>query len=389
MVIEQPMSSITWLTPRFIVANRVPPFAIGLAFRIASAAILSRTGRYRFLFAGIGARQLAMTLRHIRGLHAWPSAWVRTAHHYLSAAAEHRRHGAWREAISCQRAAALCYHFAQLFVIDDILRRRALYREAARLFRAVAPLLTPPAEPIAVPWRGFNLPGYLRLPQQPSPRYQPFPLVVFLNGSSTAKEETVHWAQPFLARGIAVLALDTPGSGEAWDQLPAAPGQEDLADALLCFAEGHPALSADRVAVLGLSLRGAYAVQLGAHQPALAAVLAVTPPFLPRPYLKLLHPLVRHDVAFSLGIPPTMLEQLVDRLALSDIAPRLRQPLFVVGAGNDLVVPPAEAVRLYRAAGGPKRLLYLERANHVAFTHLEQWTTVAAEWLADRFALHL
>jgi len=362
---------------RFLIVNRVPLPAIDFALRLASAALLSPAGRYRFLLAGIHPRTLKATLRRIRRLQDWPRAWVRAAHSYLLAAHERAAAGELRAAAELQRVAALCYHFGHVMVLDDLARRRALYTAAARLFRTAAPHLDPAIRPIEVPWRGFALPGYLCVPSD-----RPSPLVVFLNGASTAKEEMVTWAAPFLRRGLAVLALDTPGSGEVADLVPAAPGQEDVGWAIIEAARHLPEVDPKRIALLGISLRGAYAVQLAHTVPEIAAVVSVTAPYDPRPYLDLLGELVRRDVAFAAGVTPGDLARLAPALALDTIAPHLQTPLLVVGAGNDLVVPPQESIRLYRAAGGPKHLAFYERANHVAFTHLEQWTALAATWLA-------
>lgn len=371
------------VSARFLIANRVPLVAIDLTFRVATAAVLSRAGRYRFILGGIGPRQLANTLVRVRGVRSWPVAWVRTARSYLGSARDRRRAGALGDAAEQLRSAALCYHFAQIFELDSVERRRRLYRRAARLFREAAPHLDPPAYPVGVEWRGRPLPGYLRLPEG---GHDPVPLVVLLNGSSTVKEETIGWAGPFLRQGMAVLALDTPGSGEAWDIALGAPGQEDIADAVIAFAADDERLDAARVAVLGLSLRGALAVRLGVYRPDLAAVVAVTPPYDPAPYLPYLHPLVARDVAWSIGVEPADLSRLTAAIALVEPARALRVPLMVVGAGADLVVPPSEALALYRNAAAPKRLLFLEQANHVAFTHLEQWTAAVAAWLAQTFA---
>ncbi|GBD16343.1 2,6-dihydropseudooxynicotine hydrolase [bacterium HR26] len=374
---------VQMLSARYVIANRVPLAAIDLTFRIASAAVLSRAGRYRFLVGGISPRQLAATLARIRAVRSWPVVWVRTARSYLAQARDRQRSGDLAIAAEQQRSAALCYHFAQIFELENLERRRRLYRRAASLFREVAPHLAPPAYPVEVNWRGTPLPGYLRLPESPS---RPYPLVVLLNGSSTVKEETIGWATPFLQRGLAVLALDTPGSGEAWDLALAAPGQEDIAEAILDFTSSTPELDPRRVSLLGVSLRGAMAVQLASYLPQLAAVVAVTPPYDPAPYLPYLHPLVRQDVAWTIGVAPADLPNLASHISLVEPVRALRVPLMVVGAGADLVVPPAEALRLYRAATSPKYLLFLDDANHVAFTHLEHWTAAAADWLAGTLA---
>ncbi|MCX7624103.1 MAG: CocE/NonD family hydrolase [Thermomicrobium sp.] len=362
---------------RFLLVNRVPLTAIDIALRFASAALLSPAARYRFVLAGIHPRTLATTLRRIRRLQDWPRAWVRAAHHYLLEAHERASAGEQRAAAELQRVAALCYHFGHVMVFDDPARRRSLYGIAARLYRDAAPYLDPPVRRVEIPWRDLALPGYLCTPGD-----RPAPLVVFLNGASTTKEEMVNWAHPFLERGIGVLALDTPGSGEVAGLVPAAPGQEDVGWAIVEAARRLPGIDPGRLALLGVSLRGAYAVQLAAALPDFAAVVAVTAPFDPQRYLPALGELVRRDVAFAAGVEPPELARLAPSLSLAEVAPRLRTPLLAVGAGNDLVVPPRESVRLYRAVGGPKRLLFLRDANHVAFTHLEQWTAAAAAWLA-------
>jgi len=365
---------------RFLIVNRLPLAALDVALRLASAAVLSPSGRYRYLLAGIHPRILSATLRRIRRLHDWPRAWVRTAHQYLLAAHERAIAGEQRAAAELQRAAALCYHFGHVLVLDDVVRRRTLYTIAARLYRAAAPHLDPPIRPVEIPWRDSVLPGYLVTPGESRA-----PLVVFLNGASTTKEETVSWARPFLERGIGVLALDTPGSGELASRIPAAPGQEDIGWAIVEAAQHLPGVDGRHLALLGVSLRGAYAVQVAHTVPDFSAVVSVTSPFDPRLYVDALSDLVRYDVAFAVGTTPSELDRLAPALALTDVAPYLRTPLFVVGAGNDLVVPPQESVRLFRAAGGPKRLLFFHRANHVAFTHLEQWTSAVAAWLASVF----
>jgi dienelactone hydrolase len=362
---------------KFLVANRVPLAVLDLVLRLVSAAALSSAGRYRFLLAGIHPRSLTTTLRRVRRLHDWPRAWVRAAHDYLLAAHERAVAGEVRLAAEYQRIAALCYHFAHVLALGDHRYRQQLYTSAVRLFRAAAPHLERSILPIEIPWHGIALPGYLCLPSD-----RPAPVVVFLNGASTVKEEMIGWAQPFLERGLAVLALDTPGSGEIADSVPAAPGQEDVGWAIVEAARTLPGVDPRRIALLGVSLRGAYAVQLAHAVPEFAAAVAVTAPFDPQPYVGALGELVRHDVALAAGVTPEDLPRLAPTLSLEPIAPSLRTPLLVVGAGNDLVVPPSESLRLYRAAGSIKHLLFFERANHVAFTHLEQWTALAAAWLA-------
>ena len=368
------------ISPRFWIANRVSVRLVDLAFRVASANVLNETARNRFLYGGIGAAQLGTTLRRVRGVGNWPVSWVATGRDYLHAARRAEESGDRQAAAEQRAAAALCYHFGQIFEMENIERKRHLYRRAASIFRQAAPLLSPAIEPVEVPWRDLSLPAYLQLPEGVR---RPHPLVVLLNGASTVKEETTRWSAPLLRRGYATLALDTPGSGEAWERVLGRPDQEDIAGALVNFGEAHPAIDARRIAVLGVSLRGALAVQLAAHDERLAAAVSVTAPFDPQPYFRHLSPIVTDEIAHLTGLEDAELAATVGQMSLVDTAPRLKSPLLVIGAGNDLVVPPRESLRLYRAAGGPKHLHFIPKANHVAFSHMEEWLDVVAGWLTE------
>ncbi len=365
------------LTPTFWIANRVTLRAVDLTFRVATAAIISRNGRHRFVHAGIHPDRVARTLRRIRGLDDWPAAWAETAEQYLAPVPAAPARPAHAEA---HAAAALCYHFAQVLEYEDLERKRRLSRRAADLFRGAAPLLRPPVRPVAIPWRDTTLPAYLRVPPGAS---GPRPVVVLLNGASTTKEEMIRWSGPFLARGLATLAIDTPGSGEAWASVPGRLDQDDIADAIHAFVRRAADLDVARVALLGVSLRGALAVRLAALTDYFAAAVSVTGPFHPAPYFRHLSRIIQREIALVTGASGDELRRLTEEMSLVDIAPRLRVPLLVIGAGRDLVVPPDESRLLYRAAAGPRRLLFLQDANHVGFSHMRVWTEAAAAWLAD------
>ena len=144
-------------------------------------------------------------------------------------------------------------------------RKRALAHRAAALYRAVAPLLDPPSERIELHFRGARLSGYLSLPPDASPS-RPAPLLLFFNGGSTVKEELNGWRAPFLARGMATLMLDNPGTGESWEGARFTPNQGALLDDLRRQMAAWPALDG-RIALVGVSLGGMLAVQLGAENP--------------------------------------------------------------------------------------------------------------------------
>src|SRR5258705_132781 len=79
------------------------------------------------------------------------------------------------------------------------------------------PHLDPPGERVEMPYEGGHLYGNLRKPQatgNPSNRARP-PVVVMCMGLDSAKEEMHDYENRFLRRGLATLAFDGPGQGEA------------------------------------------------------------------------------------------------------------------------------------------------------------------------------
>ncbi len=71
--------------------------------------------------------------------------------------------------------------------------------------------------------------------------------------------------------------------------------------------------------------------------------------------------------------------------AIPAVVGRVRAPLLVLGAGRDLIVPPAEAIRLAAAEGDNATLVWYAAGSHALFNLIPLWTGDAASWLADLF----
>jgi dienelactone hydrolase len=382
-------SGLDQLSFRLGVLLGQPPL-IDATLRLFSAGILPPATRRRFLFSGMAADDLSATLRAIRSLADWPRVW----------AAEGRRQEALARVMEAAevvgalsagapgaavhwRNAALAYHFAQA-AMDDHTPHLELTAARLAAFARAASGLRPPAEPVVVPWPTAPLPGYLRRPPEAD---RPVPLVVLFNGAGIVKEEMTLWSAPFLARGMATLAFDLPGSGELRGRIPTDVGQEDITTALLAWAAGRPDLDAARVALLGVSFGGALVIHHAACNPAVAACVSVTPPFHPPPYVDRVHPFVIAEIATLCGLDAGMARTRAADLSCLPFVGRVHCPTLVVGAALDAIVPPTEARRLYNALPGPKTFLFLRRATHVGLSHLDIWTAAAADWLAGQLGV--
>jgi alpha-beta hydrolase superfamily lysophospholipase len=372
----------------------VIPRATGLAWRLAPLADHRRVDAFLRLF---GARALpvgvnrgrlqalglpddvaADALRRVRAIHDWDAAWTWAAQRFLGESRVLQRTGHREAAALSQRHAALSFHLAGMLVFDNPREIRTLRASAATLYARSLSVLRPTVRRVDVPWRTVQLPGYLTLPEQAR---AVSPLVVILNGTSTSKEETLLWSDPFLTHGLAVLALDWPGSGESALNVPPTADCDDFTDGVLALAAAEPRIDARRVALVGFSLGGAVAALAAAHDRRIAAVVAVTPPYDPRPWLWRAQPLLkRHLVLLAGGEEEAA--RLAAEFALPGVIERVRCPVLVIGAGRDLIVPPEEALRYCAAAGERGTLLWYPDGGHGLYEALPEWTADSARWLA-------
>ena len=333
--------------------------------------------RGRLAMMGLPADVTEHALRRVRSVRDWDVAWTWAAQRFLGEGRVQQRVGQEEAAALSQQHAALAYHLAGMLVFDDPRKIRALRASASSLYARSLPLLRPEVRRVEAPWRTTHLPGYLALPENVS---APGPLVVMLNGTSTSKEETLSWGGAFLEQGLAVLALDWPGSGESSLHVSPTPDCDDFVEGVIAVVSGEPAVDATRIGLLGFSLGGAVAALAAANDRRVGAIVAVTPPFDPRPWLARAQPLLRRHLATIAG-GEEHLARLTGGFALPGVVERTRCPVLVFGAGRDLIVPPEEAIRFCIAAGERGTLHWYPDGRHGLYEELSDWTEEAARWL--------
>lgn len=336
-------------------------------------------------FAGVVRRLAAMgvedavaadALGRVRRLGDWSDAWMVSAQRALGEARMAAKAGEIDAEALANKQAALAFHAAS-WPPPDARTLRTLRASAASLFAEAVAVLDPGIRRLDIRWRTQRLPALLAYPPGTG---RAAPLVIVLNGATTAKEEVIAWAGPFVRRGMAVLALDWPGTGEVIGLPAPTADDDDLLDGVLDALAADPAVDTRRAACVGPSLGGALAVRLGAAERNVRAVVAVTPPFAARAWLPRVGPLLQeHLVAHAGGLD--RLNEIAESFALSSFAGRNRPPLLVFGAGRDLIVPPMEAVRLAAAMGDDATLAWYPQGGHALFDAVPAWTADAAAWL--------
>jgi dipeptidyl aminopeptidase/acylaminoacyl peptidase len=275
--------------------------------------------------------------------------------------------------------AAVCYHFGKFLFVNDMAQMKAAHTRAVACRNKALPLLDPPGERIAIPYAGMTLYGNLRKPRGVT---RP-PVVVMCMGLDSAKEEMDDYESRFLRRGVATLAFDGPGQGEAEYDLPICPEYEKPVAAVIDWIESRTDLDAGRVGIWGVSLGGYYAPRAAAFEKRIKACIALSGAFERFPAFDRLPALTAE--AFRVRSKSAGVDEagrVAQRMSLKDCAGNIRCPIYIVTGGKDRLIPAEEARRLAQAVAGPVTLAVVEEGNHVVNDLWYHYRDQTADWMA-------
>lgn len=309
----------------------------------------------------------------------WCAAWMDRAERHETLARTALAEGFTRSAGEHFTTAGVCHHFGKFLFVIDRDQMRAAHARAVACRNAALPLLDPPGERVAIPFSDHILYGNLRRPRGLD---RP-PVVVMAMGLDSCKEEMHTNEQMMLDRGLATLAFDGPGQGEAEYDLPICHDYERPVAAVLDWIETRADLDPVRVALWGVSLGGYYAARAAAFEPRIKAAVTLTGPFDFGQAFDHAPPLTR--VAFtarSHSPDEAAARDFARRLDLTDVARRITCPIHIVGGALDRVIPPDHAERLAVAVSGPVTLTMVEDGTHVANNRPYRYRPQVADWLS-------
>jgi 2,6-dihydroxypseudooxynicotine hydrolase len=235
--------------------------------------------------------------------------------------------------------------------------------------------LEPPAERVEIPYGSHRLAGTLRRPRG----VEAPPLVVMVPGLDSTKEELQPTADYFLRRGLATLAIDGPGQGEAEYELPIEPAYERPVAAVIDWVEKQEELDGSRTGLYGISLGGYYALRAAAHEPRLSAVVSNAGPYRFGDLWDQLPLVTREAFSHRCGASNEAdARHRADLLTLEGIE-RVRCPTLLISGKLDRVIPYSEAQRSARIAG--VELVTYEDGNHGVTNRPFESRAMLADWM--------
>ncbi|HSQ03107.1 MAG TPA: alpha/beta fold hydrolase [Burkholderiales bacterium] len=277
--------------------------------------------------------------------------------------------------------AAVCYHFGKFLFVNDMAQLKAAHAKALECRNKALPLLRPPGERVAIPYEGKQLYGNLR---KPAGIAKP-PIVVMCMGLDSAKEEMDDYENRFLKRGVATLAFDGPGQGEAEYDLPICPEYEKPVKAVIDYLETRNDVDTKRIGVWGVSLGGYYAPRAAAFEKRIKACVALSGAF-ERSASFEGRPIINVE-AFRVRTHSANLEEagrIGLRMTLKGCAKNITCPIYIVAGTKDRLTPPSAAERLAAEVSGPCVLSVIDGGNHVVNNYWYRYRDQTADWMATQ-----
>jgi dipeptidyl aminopeptidase/acylaminoacyl peptidase len=309
----------------------------------------------------------------------WCSAWSARARVHEDLGREALRNGYRLTGGEHLVRAAMYYHFAKFVFVQDQKQMRAAHLKAVDCYREGIAHARPPGERVAIPFEGKTIYGVLR---------GKGPVLIMAPGLDSTKEEIHAYEEPFLARGIAVLAIDGPGQGEAEYEIPICGDYERAAKAVVDWIEKRPDLDAGRIAIWGVSLGGYYAPRAAAFEKRIKACIALSGPFEWDRIWDGLPELTRETFRVrSHAANETEAREKAKMLTMKDAAAKIACPIFIVTGRQDRLVPASHAEELAKAVSGPVELLMVEDGGHNANNRPYRYRSRTADWLARQLGL--
>jgi 2,6-dihydroxypseudooxynicotine hydrolase len=323
----------------------------------------------------LGAEQLA-------SWDEWLPYWLGLSESYEERAVEAIEAGHSLTAGRFYWYASMACHYAQFLWFHDVAEKARAQARKVALYDAGAPFFDPPAARLSVVVEGFAVPAFLRLPTTPGPH----PCVVLIGGLDSTKEESFEFEELCLARGIATCAFDGPGQGEFLTQSPLRKDFDRFTSAVVDHLEGVDAVDSSRIAVLGRSLGGYYAVRSAACDDRLVACVAWGA-FFDLDAVDDLAPSAAAGFEHVSGRQGEEARQFLrTTIDLADVAGHLRVPTYVLHGKADHLIPMVHVEKLRNAlpATTPVTWDLPDEGNHCCHNMFQLVRPRMVDWLADQ-----
>lgn len=222
--------------------------------------------------------------------------------------------------------------------------------------------------------------GYAFVPDGP----QSAPAVLVTNGLEGTVQELMIPMLRYRDRGMATFVMEMPGSYAS--RQPMSEASEGIYDAVIEHVARHPAVDAERLAMVGVSFGGYWSARLAATNPRLRCAVACGAPthhsFQPTGSLGMPEIIIEAIVEVTGATNPIGLVRGLRALSLRDRYGSIGIPLLVINGDTDTLLSTLDSRELAEQAPRGELKLYPDD-DHCAMGHYREWLDVSQQWLAE------
>jgi len=330
---------------------------------------------------------------------AWFDACVKVADGVRAIAKRYEDSGHRHSAAPFYLRACKYYQMGERFRTPKDELALGAYKKSIECFHSFAKLTDVRIELVEVPYVGGSMPGIFL--HADNDKDQRVPCVVHFDGLDVTKEMIyMRGVTELPKRGISVLIMDGPGTGEAirFRGQVLRHDYDVAGSACIDYLETRSDVDAKRIAVVANSLGGYYAPRCASMEPRFAACVAwgaiwnyhdtwkkrVEAAF------NAAMSVPGHHITWILGVDTV--EEALQKLEpykLDGVVQKMRCPFLITHGADDEQVPLADAQALYDAAGSKDKTLRVFTAEeggaqHCMRDYLSLGVAEMWNWLEDK-----
>ncbi len=243
-----------------------------------------------------------------------------------------------------------------------------------------------PIERVELPFEGKSLSALLPLPPRMKAG-EKVPAILYIPGMDGVKEDNPIYGDPFLERGIAVLAIDGPGQGEsrARGVKCTASNYEEAGKIVSDYLVKRPEIDANRLAIMGSSMGSYWGPRVAAAEPRFKACAVSGVCVEPGQYsiFNTASPTFKLNYMYMSGYDnEEAFDEFAKTLTLKGVAAKITCPYLIVAGEDDELCPIEFVYELMAEIRGPKVLVVYEGEKHSIRNPRSR--TLIVDWLTDR-----
>jgi pimeloyl-ACP methyl ester carboxylesterase len=344
--------------------------------------------------------QIGKRLReHIGDNEAWFREWTAMAERVERLADEAASKGRGLTAAGAYFRASTYYFTGERHIPPDDPRKVPTFKKVVKTFQNGLHRCYPQVERVEIPYENTFLPAHY----YPAARTRSArgPAVVFFGGLDSTKEMLLCAGIELSRRGVACLAVDGPGHGEALRLLgiPTRYDYEVPAAAAVDYLETREDVDPGRIGIIAWSLGGYYAPRAAAFEKRFKACVAWGAHYdyhavwvnrrkiLESGKTEASSPIFH--LLWVMGVET--IDQAMEKLklfTLEGVADKIECPFLVTHGERDPIVPVEMAYRLYERAGSKRKELKIFTAEeggsqHIMGDNRTLGVTYVSDWLSE------